>query len=171
MAKNSKKQVVAGGEKHVVYQKRNNIGKGKLGDIMVNHPTKDKGKWDTINLTKIGKAKTVSQGVSATKKWHKDNPDYMYKKSVKKYQAKNSQIDLYKNQEKIVANTDSLPIYQKQLGPALDRLRRAQSYGYPSPIREAEKKVSSIRDNIARWTNYNQFNRKKGGSVKTKKRK
>ena len=46
---------------------------------MVNHPTKDKGKWDTINLTKIGKAKTVKQGVAATKKWHRDNPDYKYK--------------------------------------------------------------------------------------------
>ena len=74
MAKNSKKQVVAGGEKHIVYQKKNNIGKGKIGHIMVNHPTKDKGKWDTINLTKIAKVKTVKQGVAATKKWHKENP-------------------------------------------------------------------------------------------------
>ena len=46
---------------------------------MVNHPTMDKGKWDTINLTKIGRAKTVKQGVASTKKWHKDNPDYKYK--------------------------------------------------------------------------------------------
>lgn len=69
-----KVQVSAGGEKHIVYKKTNNIGKGKQGDIMVNHPTKDKGKWDTINLTKIGRAKTVAQGVAATKKWHKENP-------------------------------------------------------------------------------------------------
>jgi hypothetical protein len=46
---------------------------------MVNHPTKDKGKWDTINLTRIGRAKTVKQGVASTKKWHKDNPNYKYK--------------------------------------------------------------------------------------------
>jgi hypothetical protein len=46
---------------------------------MVNHPTKDKGQWDTIDLTKIGRAKTVAQGVAATKKWHRDNPDYKYK--------------------------------------------------------------------------------------------
>ena len=79
----NKVKVSAGGEKHVVYKKTNKIGKGKPGDIMVNHPTKDKGKWDTINLTKIGKAKTVKQGVAATKKWHKDNPDYKYKSKKK----------------------------------------------------------------------------------------
>jgi hypothetical protein len=73
--------VRAGGEKHVVYKKTSptGVGKGKKGNIMVNHPTKDKGKWDTIDLTKIGRAKTVKQGVASTKKWHKDNPDYKYK--------------------------------------------------------------------------------------------
>ncbi len=78
-----KVKVSAGGEKHVVYEKTTKRGKGKPGDIMVNHPTKNKGKWDTINLTKIGKAKTVKQGVAATKKWHKDNPDYKYKSKKK----------------------------------------------------------------------------------------
>ena len=73
--------VMAGGEKHVVYKKTSptGVGKGKKGNIMVNHPTKDKGKWDTIDLTKIGRAKTVKQGVASTKKWHKDNPNYKYK--------------------------------------------------------------------------------------------
>jgi hypothetical protein len=73
--------VRAGGEKHVVYKKTSptGVGKGKKGNIMVNHPTKDKGKWDTIDLTKIGRAKTIKQGVASTKKWHKDNPDYKYK--------------------------------------------------------------------------------------------
>jgi len=74
-----KVKVVAGGEKHVVYKSSKNSSKATKGDIMVNHPTKDKGKWDTINLTKIGRAKTVKQGVASTKKWHKDNPDYKYK--------------------------------------------------------------------------------------------
>ena len=74
-----KVKVSAGGEKHVVYKKTNKQGKGKPGDIMVNHPTKDKGKWDTIDLTKKAGAKTVAQGVAATKKWHKENPDYKYK--------------------------------------------------------------------------------------------
>lgn len=69
-----KQKVNAGGEKHLVYKKTNKKGKGEPGDIMVNHPTKDKGKWDTINLTKIAKVKTVKQGVAATKKWHKENP-------------------------------------------------------------------------------------------------
>ena len=76
-----KVKVMAGGEKHVVYKSSKNSSKATKGDIMVNHPTMDKGKWDTINLTKIGRAKTVKQGVASTKKWHKDNPDYKYKKS------------------------------------------------------------------------------------------
>lgn len=74
-----KVKVVAGGEKHVVYKATKKSAKAKPGDIVVNHPTKDKGKWDTINLTKKAKAKTVKQGVAATKKWHKDNPNYKYK--------------------------------------------------------------------------------------------
>ena len=70
----AKVKVSAGGEKHIVYKKTNNIGKGKPGDIMVNHPTKDKGKWDTIDLTKKAGAKTVREGVSAVKKWHVQHP-------------------------------------------------------------------------------------------------
>ena len=72
-----KVKVSAGGEKHVIYKKTSptGIGKGKKGDIMVNHPTTDKGKWDTIDLTKKAKAKTVAQGVAATKKWHRENPE------------------------------------------------------------------------------------------------
>lgn len=73
-AKTKKVKVTAGGEKHVVYKKTTKKGEGKVGHIMVNHPTKDKGKWDTIDLTKKAKAKTVKQGVAATKKWHKENP-------------------------------------------------------------------------------------------------
>ena len=81
-----KVKVMAGGEKHVVYKAAKNTTKGTKGDIIVNHPTKDKGKWDTINLTRKGKAKTVKQGVAATKKWHRDNPDYNYK-GMKKSKA------------------------------------------------------------------------------------
>lgn len=79
-----KVKVSAGGEKHLVYKKTSKIGKGKPGHIMVNHPTKDKGEWDTIDLTEKAKAKTVAQGVAATKKWHKENPDYKYKSKKKK---------------------------------------------------------------------------------------
>lgn len=69
-----KVKVTADKEKHIVYQKTNKIGKGKLGDIMVNHPTTNKGKWDTIDLTKKAGAKTIKQGVSSVKKWHRENP-------------------------------------------------------------------------------------------------
>ncbi len=44
-------RVTAGGEKHKIYKKTTKKGEGKVGNIMVNHPTKDKGKWDTIDLT------------------------------------------------------------------------------------------------------------------------
>ena len=67
-------KVTADGEKHRIYKKTNKIGKGKPGDIMVNHPTEDKGQWDTINLTKKAGAKTIKQGIAATKKWHRENP-------------------------------------------------------------------------------------------------
>lgn len=69
----------SGGENHVVYKKTSptGLGKGVKGHIMVNHPTTDKGKWDTIDLTEKAGAKTVKEGVEATKKWHKENP---YKK-------------------------------------------------------------------------------------------
>ncbi len=73
-AKTKKVKVTAGGEKHVVYKKTIKKGEGKVGNIMVNHPTKDKGEWDTIDLTAKGRAKTVKQGVADTKRWHKENP-------------------------------------------------------------------------------------------------
>jgi hypothetical protein len=76
------KKVTAGGEKHIVYKKTSptGIGKGKKGHIMVNHPTINKGEWDTIDLTQKAKAKTVKQGIAATKKWHKENPYPKFKK-------------------------------------------------------------------------------------------
>jgi len=66
-------RVTAGGEKHRVYKKTTKKGEGKVGDIMVNHPTKDKGTYDTISLTRTSNAKTVKQGVKAEKDWHKKN--------------------------------------------------------------------------------------------------
>lgn len=67
----------AGGEQHRIYVKSTNRGEGAKGHIMVNHPTMDKGMWDTIDLTQKAGAKTIAQGVAATKKWHRENP---YKK-------------------------------------------------------------------------------------------
>lgn len=63
------KYLTVNGEYHRVY-------KNAEGDIMVNHPKEDKGKWDTINLTQKAKAKTIAQGIAATKKWHRENPEY-----------------------------------------------------------------------------------------------
>jgi hypothetical protein len=76
-------RVTAGGEKHKIYKKTTKRGEGKLGHIMVNHPTKDKGQWDTIDLTQKAGAKTIKQGIAATKKWHKENPYPKTKKNGK----------------------------------------------------------------------------------------
>lgn len=69
--------VVAGGEKHRVYIKESptGVGEGIQGHVIVNHPTMDKGQWDTIDLTEKSGAKTVAQGIAATKKWHRENPN------------------------------------------------------------------------------------------------
>ena len=72
--KTKKVKVTAGGEKHLVYKKTTKRGEGKVGNIMVNHPTKDKGEWDTIDLTAKGRAKTIKQGIADTKRWHRENP-------------------------------------------------------------------------------------------------
>ena len=77
-AKGGKVPVSAGGEKHLVYRKLSPTGNGEgvKGHIMVNHPTMDKGKWDTIDLTDVADVNTVNQGIAATKKWHAENPEY-----------------------------------------------------------------------------------------------
>ena len=62
-----KTKIKAGGENHVVY-------KDKDGSIMTTHPGKDKGKYDTIDLTTKAGATTLNQGVEDVKKWHKNHP-------------------------------------------------------------------------------------------------
>lgn len=81
--------LIAGGEKHKIYVKKSptGVGKGVKGHVMVNHPTEDKGKWDTIDLTKKAGAKTVEDGKNATKKWHAENPYLSGAKSVKQYRG------------------------------------------------------------------------------------
>jgi hypothetical protein len=56
----------ADGKVHRVYKEKN-------GDVVVNHAgsAKKNGKYDKINLTKKAGAKTVKQGVKATKNWHR----------------------------------------------------------------------------------------------------
>jgi hypothetical protein len=61
------KTVKISGKKHV-------FKKDKKGDVIVDHAGKNDPKWDKINLTKKGGAKTVEQGVKAAKKWHAKNP-------------------------------------------------------------------------------------------------
>lgn len=51
--------------------KKHTVKKNKKGDIIVDHAGKSQGKWDKINLTKKAGAKTVAQGVAATKRYHR----------------------------------------------------------------------------------------------------
>ncbi len=51
--------------------KKHTVKKNKNGDVIVDHAGKSQGKWDKINLTKKAGAKTIAQGVSATKKYHR----------------------------------------------------------------------------------------------------
>ena len=52
---------------------KHTVKANKKGDIVVDHAG-NQGKWDKINLTKMGGSKTVKQGVKAVKSWHKNNP-------------------------------------------------------------------------------------------------
>lgn len=70
--------IKAGGRAHKVTQKKVDKGAGKKGDIIVEQNSKS-GKKERMNLTKLAGAKTVKQGVAATKKYHKEHP-YLDKK-------------------------------------------------------------------------------------------
>lgn len=67
-------RVTAGGLKHTVTKKKEDRGVGKKGDIIVEQ-TSESGKKERMNLTKLAGAKTVKQGVAATKKYHKEHPE------------------------------------------------------------------------------------------------
>ena len=89
--KDGGKIVKAGGQTHKVFKKKVDKGIGDKGDIVVDHTAGiPAGKWDKINLTAKSRAKTVSQGVTSVKKWHKDNPDYGKKRSMAKIRRKRS---------------------------------------------------------------------------------
>ena len=53
---------------------KHSIKKNKSGDVVVEHTNINNGKYDKINLTKKAKAKTIKEGIKATKKWHSKNP-------------------------------------------------------------------------------------------------
>lgn len=84
----------AGGENHRIYVKSTNRGEGDKGHIMVNHPTMDKGMWDTIDLTQKAGAKTIAQGVAATKEWHRENPYMKQRGGERNNNLKNINLNL-----------------------------------------------------------------------------
>jgi len=67
-------KVTAGGLRHKVTKKQENRGAGDKGDIIVEQNSKS-GKKERMNLTKLAGAKTVAQGVQATKEYHKKHPE------------------------------------------------------------------------------------------------
>jgi hypothetical protein len=72
-------KVTAGGLKHQVTKKKVDRGAGNKGDIIVEQNSRS-GKKERMNLTKLAGAKTVEQGVAATKKYHKEHPNLNKKK-------------------------------------------------------------------------------------------
>jgi hypothetical protein len=67
-------KITANGKAHKVTQKKVDKGAGKKGDIIVEQNSKT-GKKQRMNLTKLAGAKTVAQGVKATKKFHRQHPE------------------------------------------------------------------------------------------------
>jgi hypothetical protein len=84
----------AGGEQHRIYVKSTNRGEGDKGHIMVNHPTMNKGMWDTIDLTQKAGATTIAQGVAATKEWHRENPYMKQRGGEQNNNLKNINLNL-----------------------------------------------------------------------------
>lgn len=70
MATSQKKEkpatIKAGNAPHVIYKEK--------GKVIVDHLGKTKGKYDKLNLTDLAGAKTVKEGVKATKDWHAKKP-------------------------------------------------------------------------------------------------
>lgn len=158
-----KVKVTAGGEKHVIYKKTTKRGEGKVGNIMVNHPTKDKGIWDTIDLTKKSGAKTIKQGIASTKKWHKENPYNDMKKQVTKKQMggpsqKTKTVNKngsYRTVEKTKSTPSSFKQSSKTTRTGYGILKGAPKYKniLPAPVTPTEPSSDSKY-------------MKKGGSVK-----
>lgn len=73
---------------HVVTKKKTSRGIGKKGDVIVDHTSKKKGKYDKMNLTEKSGAKTVKEGVKHTRKWHNENPQKKAKSGSKKTSKK-----------------------------------------------------------------------------------
>jgi hypothetical protein len=67
-------KVTAGGLKHTVTKKKVDRGSGNKGDVIVQQTSKT-GKTERMNLTKLSGAKTVRQGVKATKSYHSSHPE------------------------------------------------------------------------------------------------
>ena len=74
---------------HKVTKKKSDKGIGKKGDIIVDHTSKQGGKYDKMNLTKVAGSKTVKDGIKATRKWHKENPKKKATRGSKKTSKKN----------------------------------------------------------------------------------
>jgi hypothetical protein len=151
----SKSKFTSGNEKHVVYKKTTKRGEGKIGDIMVNHPTKDKGTYDTISLTRTSNAKTIKQGIAAEKKWHADNPMKMLSgaKSVKQYRGdenlpeakkgmKNCGCKHSKSKYKYQDGTDAVESTKNSI-PVNDRKKKIKEYLSDKILLDKYENISS----------------------------
>ena len=122
--------LIAGGEKHRVYVKKSptGVGKGVKGHVMVNHPTEDKGKWDTIDLTEKASAKTVEDGKNATKKWHRENP--------MKMQEGNKSTEVISNTDTLKENYSGMQKFYTDLFAAGNKYKNKET-GVVGPFNAA----------------------------------
>jgi hypothetical protein len=120
-----------GGQYLTVDEEYHRVYRNAQGDIIVNHPKEDKGKWDTINLTDKSDANTIAEGVSSVKKWHKENP-YAF--------GGNVILEKYKGGGELIKRTDGS--YSKR--GLWDNIRENAGSG-KKPTKEMLKQEKKIR--------------------------
>lgn len=147
--------LVAGGEKHRVYVKKSptGVGKGVKGHVMVNHPTSDKGKWDTIDLTEKAGAKTVEQGKAATRKWHRENPYKMQDGSKKIKTLKKKHLgDIYEKEKDNEGNDLQGFDYWKEKFMKDNNLSEEDAIALIDEIK-SEQRLRGVSDKIYKYKN------------------
>ena len=154
-ANGGKVSLSTGGEEHLIYKKQSPTGNGKgvKGHIMVNHPTMDKGKWDTIDLTDVAGAQTVAEGIAATKKWHAENPEYKNGGMIKRADGSYSQRGLW---DSIRKNKGSGKKPTKQMLEQEAKIKAKYGDGGKiNSIEEFNKKYNTNYKNLYEFTGVN----------------
>ena len=100
----------------------------KKDQVIVDHLGQKTGKYDKINLTKVGGSKTVKQGVKAVKDWH-SKPSNSHKKG-KQWQAELTHVgtDTSKQDSRTRMERKSQTVFLKvRVKPKQLNLRKAKN--------------------------------------------